>query len=178
MNRPKLKFSFQNVGTLVALVISSLALFVSIYEANLLKDQQHAVVWPYVTVASNFNASGFSFIAENNGTGPAIIESVEVKYDGQIFDNWLALVKHIDLEASIDYGNTKVNRFNKTVLPANKSVQLLHFSWNEETRELAKSLYKTKFTVGYSSIMGEQWTFRSGVAMPKQEAFKAQVEFE
>ncbi len=70
--------TFQNIGTLLALLISVLALVVSIYEANLLKVQQTALVWPYLTVSPNYNAQRFSFIAENNGTGPAVIKSVEV----------------------------------------------------------------------------------------------------
>ena len=39
---------FQTIGTIMALVISVIAMITSVYEANILKSQQTSMVWPYL----------------------------------------------------------------------------------------------------------------------------------
>ncbi len=86
-----------DILSLSALLISGIALLVSIYEANIMKeqqkimfDQQQAAVWPYVDGQINFNYQDDRLIINysliNKGVGPAIIR------DGRL------LVNNRDLE--------------------------------------------------------------------------------
>jgi hypothetical protein len=83
-----------DILALAALLISGIALIVSIYEANIMKeqqqimfDQQQAAVWPYVDEMINFNYQDDRFIINysiiNKGVGPAIIRDGRLKVNGK-----------------------------------------------------------------------------------------------
>src|SRR5215472_8195103 len=86
-------------GSLAALALSVLALATSAYQARLMQaqtelmqTQARASVWPYVTIGKNEDSTpgreAFAWCVDNNGVGPAKIESVRVLVDGQAYRNW------------------------------------------------------------------------------------------
>lgn len=138
---PKIPASFfQNAGTVLALAISALALFVSVYEANLLKSQQKALVWPYLKVSANYSARGFSLIATNNGTGPALVKSFELQYKGEAMQDYDELLDNIKPDREIGYGRIKMSSFNETVMKSGETRELFNMPWDDETRQMADSM--------------------------------------
>ncbi|MGD1891531.1 MAG: hypothetical protein ACFB15_13170 [Cyclobacteriaceae bacterium] len=170
--------TFQNIGTLLALLISVLALVVSIYEANLLKVQQSATVWPYVTVEGNYNAEGFYFTAQNNGTGPALIKSVEVSYQGQPVRSYDELLDRINPERKIGYDRLRMNRLGSTVLKVGETRVLFSMPRDEETREMEKQMTEVNFKIHYMSVLQDSWIYDLAKDEHSQAEFTAQVEFE
>ena len=83
------------IGSAIAVVVSLAALFVSFYQARIAERQAHASVWPYVSVGYDINdegpRQGFTWTVENNGLGPALIQSVIVTLDGKPQRDWSAL---------------------------------------------------------------------------------------
>ena len=106
-----------NWGTIIALVVSFAALITTIYEANILKKQQ-ALVWPYFEVSEQYSGEGFGFNAKNSGTGPAIITSVEVTYDGEPIGSFMDLLDELSPDSTINYYNFQYRSLNNTVFMA------------------------------------------------------------
>jgi hypothetical protein len=90
---------FAQIGTASALAFSMLALVTSIYQTGLMQSQtelmqkqSRASVWPYLSLGENStNKRGeeaFTWRIDNNGVGPARIESVVVSVDGKPYTTW------------------------------------------------------------------------------------------
>lgn len=85
---------------LVAVVISLIGTFVSVYEANVLREQQDllaeqksAAAWPFMkcTPLVNYNNDTTAVIIyeiANKGIGPAILGDVRYLFDGQDFESY------------------------------------------------------------------------------------------
>ena len=168
---------FQNLGTLLALVISVSALFVSIYEANLMKAQQKAMVWPHLVVDKMYNSDGFSFIARNNGIGPALVKSIEYRYDGEPKRNYSELMKAINPNFSLDYGVIKIGVLHNTVMKAGEERLLFNMPWTDETRELSKYMNNVIVKVNYCSVLEDCWIFDSTKKEHTPGRFEAALEF-
>ncbi len=75
---------------LMATFISISALGVSLYQAKLSRQQQLASVWPYLSIGgygtANEERQTWGVRVVNNGLGPGIIERVEMRLDGKLYD--------------------------------------------------------------------------------------------
>lgn len=171
---------FQSIGTATALIVSVLALVVSIYEANLLEAQQKATVWPYFSVSQGYNSDGFSIYGLNNGTGPALVSSVSVTFNGKPVKNYLDFLKIVKPDNSVGYDVIRQNKMNNTVFKAGEERLLFFMRWNDETREIVKKMDqgKVNITVQYCSVLDECWTFEYPSGKRTKENFKSTIEFE
>lgn len=169
---------FQSLGTISALIISILALVVSIFEANILKSQQKATVWPYVTVQPGYNSEGFRIVAMNKGVGPAIIKSVQVEYDGQPVNTYLDLLKRAKPDNKLSYSNISTNRINGIVMAPNERITMMDLPWEPDTRAILPLLEsKVRIRIQYCSVLDECWYYEYPGDIREQEKFKAQSEF-
>ena len=48
--RQSFRMRFETVGSIAAIVVGVAALFVSLYQARVMQAQQHAAVWPILTI--------------------------------------------------------------------------------------------------------------------------------
>src|SRR6266581_862535 len=71
----------------IATLVGFLALCVSAYTAHVQRQQVRAAVWPILEFDSS-NAPDIHFTLANKGVGPAIIQNVIVRVDGQPVRNW------------------------------------------------------------------------------------------
>jgi len=69
-----------------ALVVSLSTLGVYIYQAKVMREQQHISVWPCMEWNIT-NAGEFHISAQNKGVGPAIVRKVELSLDGRPLKN-------------------------------------------------------------------------------------------
>ncbi|MFK7936158.1 MAG: hypothetical protein AB8G22_21770 [Saprospiraceae bacterium] len=171
-------FTFQNIGTLLALCISILALLVSVYEANILKSQQKAMVWPYLKVNPSYGSEGFSLIAVNNGTGPALVKSIELTYDGKQFKTYDELLDYIKPDRKVSYGQLRMRNLNNTVMRAGEVREVFHMAWTAETREMVESASEIEFKIQYASVLNDYWIYDSKTDQHTQRRFKAKIEFQ
>jgi len=85
---------------LIAVLISSLSAYISLKESQImlkqqkiLSEQQEASVWPYLEnqPIHNYNGAfeiGYQFVVTNKGVGPAIIDEVTYKFEGEEITGW------------------------------------------------------------------------------------------
>jgi len=69
-----------------ALVVSLTTLGVYIYQARMMREQQHVSVWPCMEWNIS-NVGDFHISAQNKGVGPAIIRKAELSVDGHPVKN-------------------------------------------------------------------------------------------
>lgn len=167
----------QSGGTFAALFISVLALVVSIYEASLLKVQQRAMVWPYLRIDEKYNSEGFGLTISNNGTGPAIISSVEMKYKDDFVKNYEELAALMFPEQDVGYDIINTNIINQTVIRNGERRSLFFIPWNEKIRKEFESLQIIKIKIGYHSVLNENWVYNYPSGLRLQEGFRSSLEF-
>ncbi|HKE47848.1 MAG TPA: hypothetical protein VKB52_07265 [Rhodanobacteraceae bacterium] len=160
-------------GSLVALATSFLALSLSAYQARLMNEQtrlmqsqSRAGVWPYVSIGyslSNEGAGrGYRFQINNDGVGPARIESVTMTFDGRPVRHWRevleALFGDVDVPATYSkvYGRVLPPSTNReTTIDA---LQLLNV---EQARAFYAAQDRIDMTICYCSVYDDCWIAHS-----------------
>ena len=157
----------QTMIALSAVVLSICGLFVSIYEASLIRQHQRASVWPHVAVTPSINQGSVRLFVQNAGVGPARIEAAAVLVDGEVKEDWE------DVFLTIMEGPTRVSAYqsliNGQVLPANsREERILEISAEtaemnaEPTRVLSRKILEgaVDVQVCYCSVYDECWMSR------------------
>lgn len=170
-----------NVNLVIAIalaIISLCALVVSIYQTRILVDQQRlatkaekAQLWP--RIEANFGGfySGNSyrevyFTIENVGTGPAIIESFELRYQGKVCTSWqqLYLLLRGDQEGDLMDGISMVNQNPaKDVLKVGEELTLFRLVPSKPDSILTvmkafESPESISYSLCYRSVFDDYWS--------------------
>ena len=96
---PRRRRNLGDAASFVAVALSLFALATSAYQARLMRDQtqlmqvqSRASVWPSLAIGENdvhsSTEDSFTWRVDNNGVGPAKIESVIVSLDGKPYRDW------------------------------------------------------------------------------------------
>ncbi len=167
-------FEPQTMIGLSAVLLSVCGLFISLYEASLIRQEQRASVWPHVQVGVSFRSDTVSFHAQNAGVGPARIRAAAAKYKGQTKASWEDFLQHFErdtnLEERID-GEPDVDRYqdfiNGNVLPPNSPMddifRLTAVEEDSASREVLQALRQRveegiiDITLCYCSVYEECW---------------------
>lgn len=157
MKKSKKKISNGVKIGLLAIIINLITVFVYIYQTNLMQEQQHSSVWPYVEWKAIYNQEdGFKLRVANNGIGPALIVNTNIKLNGEkqanldsLFTNLIGTHKFPHL-----VGDTE-----KRVIPANSSYNLFKTSDDKWSELLYSAYLKNKFEmeICYESIYRDGW---------------------
>ena len=171
MSETKFKWNSEKWLSISAIFISFLTLIIFIYQTNLLSKQNSLSILPYLELSTSNNSGDHKFIIslENHGVGPAIIESVTMKYKGETYDladyeNELftffasiepALDSIVDVSfATIDKGLAIPANTEYNVLTVRNSMKDYELMVQTLTRFLSEGL---DYEIVYKSIQNERW---------------------
>lgn len=168
---------FQSMGTALAIIISLIAMFISIYEASIMKSQQTSMVWPYLDMSQQYNNEGFSIEISNKGTGPAIITSVQVDYNGIPVETIDILMDSLNPNRTFGYDILRNSTIGNQVFMSGEQRVVFGLPYNDETRIVQSNLGKIRIRIGYKSVLEEHWSFDSKDRSHAKEKFKATKEF-
>ena len=169
---------FQSIGTVAALIISIIAMITSIYEANILEAQQKSMVWPYLSVGVHYSDKGYSATVYNNGTGPALVKSMEISIDSKPMESIFEVLDELMPGHGMGYDVLRQDKVNNYVFRPGEEVEIIGFSWSEKTRELSSLITsKVKIVICYESVLGESWVYDSENDTHTEGSFKAKVEY-
>jgi len=168
---------FQTIGTALAIIISLAAMFVSIYEASILKSQQTSMVWPYLDLSQQSDSNGFAIEISNKGTGPAIITSVQVDYNGLPVESIDVLMDSLNPNRTFGYDILRNSTLGNQVFMSGEKRIVFGLPYNDETRVVQSNLGKIRIRIGYKSVLEEHWYFDSKDFSHVKEKFKAKQEF-
>ncbi len=159
------KINAQQVTAASAVFISFCALFISLYQAMIMGQQQEimnrqyeASLWPSLEVLMNTGSdSQFSILLKNKGTGPAIIEAMEVTVEGRPAKNWY----HAFQQLAGVTESVKVN-FGKSlvvgrVMSADEEISLLNTVDSTLVNLLNRNYGRLTIRLCYRSIYEKHW---------------------
>ena len=86
MNERALRLDF--VVAICALLVSGIAAGASAYQSWVVSQQFGASVWPYLSVDTTTSPNGAVVSLTNDGLGPALIRSAQLRVDGRIVKSW------------------------------------------------------------------------------------------
>ncbi len=162
----------------MALVISVIAMATSIYEANIMKSQQKAMVWPYIELTERSNAHGFGVEVANKGTGPAIITSVQIDHKGRPVENIDVLLDSLNPDRTFGYDLLRNSTIGNQVFMSGEKREVFGLPYNDETRIIRDNLLKhVRMRVAYRSVLDEHWLYDSEKRSNSRSKFKAKKEF-
>ncbi|MEP6939476.1 MAG: hypothetical protein ABI846_06900 [Rudaea sp.] len=184
---------FTQIGSLSALIFSILALVTSVFQTRLMQSQtelmqkqSRASVWPSISVGENstdrHGEEAFSWRIDNNGVGPAKIESAVVSLDGKPYATWKKLFAVLIPDKVFHASQSSVNG---VVLPPSLNrdtmIEMVKVTEPELARAVLDGKSRFQIQVCYCSVYDECWiaklSERSPQPVPRCESAGA-AEFE
>ena len=157
-----------NTNALVAgsaFIVSVCALFISVQEVRIMRTQQKATMYPYITLGWTYNAQGFGVELKNSGNGLAKVNSYKVFNDSIYFREWMdVLTSYMPEATTIDYGNISTSgNIRDLIISPGETKRLIFVQWNEESRILQPKLEDLKISICYQSLLGDHWIVENGI---------------
>ncbi len=168
------KFSRSDVTSFIALVVSLSALGVSIYEANIMREQQMIMqsqqktsVFPYLTQDLRYSLGGdgeFIYEIENKGIGPAKIKSATLTLNDKPVNSYLEIKTELDkiFPKEADYGFSFSNPDGYFISPKEQIVAIkITYKNFENSMNLIRNL-NFEYNLQYCSIFDDCWELNLG----------------
>jgi len=168
------KFNSQTLMAIGVLAVSFIALFVSVRQTSIMSEQTRLLVeqnkasaWPRLEIGlsksfignreDGFKISRFMVKINNKGTGPAIVESVRVLFDGKPANDWGEFYHLIGVPDSIPKGHSNSTIMNN-VIASNEELIMLNLTNNPALMEYIYQ-YADKFSmeICYKSVYDDHW---------------------
>lgn len=73
---------------IAAMLISALTAGTMIYQTRVIGDQFAATIWPYLSVGTTYDRTGEIIQVTNDGMGPALVRSAQLRVDGKAVRAW------------------------------------------------------------------------------------------
>lgn len=154
----------QTMIALSAVLLSVCGLFVAMYEASLIREQQRASVWPNVQVTPSFRNDTLKIFVQNTGIGPARIKKASLIYQDEVVQSWSRL------KNSFNYDENSVTDIqslvNGRVMPPSSEKQLMYRLTSTATRQDRNLVYAFSTSISdmdmdielcYCSVYDECW---------------------
>jgi|UPI00068EADCF hypothetical protein len=148
------KMTPEMIMAVSALLVSLVTAVATIHSAYTSRAYARASLWPNLGAGVSFNDTGFRFLLMNRGTGPAMIQSMRVEYDGKPMHNWQQLLNQFDPKFRGSWGSSFVSR---VTLPTNQMLDALTVSDKKLARQMYDASDKLKVEICYCSVYDECW---------------------
>ena len=140
----------------LALLVAGYTAYVQRYTAEIQNRQVQAQVWPYV-ISGNDDLN-FALTVSNQGVGPAIVRSVQVRMDGKSQSDWNHIVANMGLPPHSFFQST-INRY---VLSPGERLQIIRFSDKALWQRFENAaLNRMSIDICFCSTLGECWMSRN-----------------
>ena len=152
------------------MVIGLGTLVVFIYQTNLIREQQHMSVFPFLSIGFGYTQEEMSYKIANKGIGPAIITSIKITSKGKEYNDtysyFSSVVKETGLNIQYSYSNLKVGDLIEE--KEKISIFTIKNPDREKTQILMEALRTetTEFEIQYKSIYGEVWAINDSNDTP------------
>ncbi len=152
--------TFVSIATLAVYIYQAR---VMISQAEIMRSQQHASVWPYLetlttTAVSSDKPDEAYFEVENKGIGPAIVKEVVIKVDGVVMKDNNELFE--SLIGKTDTLSISTNAVRNRVVASGEKIRAFHIVGDELVKKFAIAFQKQKFEyiICYCSVYDNCWT--------------------
>lgn len=158
----------QTVLAVTGFVVGAIALYAALNEADAVRKQLQASVWPFVKLQDvNYDAPGdkrFEIMVGNRGIGPARIKTVSVTIDGEPQTNWRDMIRPLADGAGFGTTNFLVEG---TVLAPAEDITMIGLSAEFSSPELVDAFRelvgsgRVNMEICYCSVFDECWNLNA-----------------
>jgi hypothetical protein len=151
------------IVALAATLVSIMSLAVYIFQAQLMMEQQHTSVWPYVewtTTYINDDNQEFYISVINKGVGPALVKDTRLYLDGKVYkyNDYKGFLKNLLGEGRSDSLWILYSVVDNRVMAPGEEVKIFHVkSWRGK-RIPVVDYKRYKYTLCYCSVYKDCWT--------------------
>lgn len=150
----------QTVTAVMAVIISCAALYATWVQARTLRVQTEALVWPRLIsfTRPSTGESGeplFDIVMANRGVGPAEVQSMRVRHDGQVVRTYAELFALAPDAAGL--GQARYGFLNGRILAAGEEAVLVSVEGQDAFEALTGLMAKAEVDLCYCSILGQCW---------------------
>lgn len=140
----------------VAFFVSVATLVVYLYQARMMREQQHAAIWPYLESYYS-NLGDYHLAVKNKGVGPALVQKVEMSLDGKPLADNRALAEAVMGPGSeVDYQSSALDR--RVLAPGE---EVVYFRIPDPAAAKAfqarEKGHDFKIKITYCSVYGDRW---------------------
>jgi len=160
------RFNVELLLGLSATFLSFAALVVAIFQTKIAREQQHASVWPHLSIMTSVSDQSFEFGVNNYGIGPAIIKSVKWHAGDSIYSNTYDYVRN---EIGFLRGLGRSEMGEGYVLTPNAGLTLITVTNNDSLAQVINGkLASEHFNLEliYSDVYGNCWELKNGRTEP------------
>lgn len=148
--------------SMLALAVSVFALAIGTWQTRLMQSQARASVWPYLaigyTYSNGVDTNGFIWTIDNNGVGPARVQSVKVGIDGKPMRNWDEVTAALGMR---ERTSTATTSFAGAVIPPSTNRETTIAAIRVHGRELAglfkDAIQRFNMDICYCSVYDDCW---------------------
>ena len=160
---PARRLTTSDLGSALALAVSVFALALGAYQTRLMQSQARASVWPYLSIgytySSNVDRDAFIRTVNDNGVGPAKVETVRVTLDGKPMHDWEQVL--VALGAPSTSPSMATSSIGGEVIPPNTNRETTVAPIKLNERDVARLFKAAEHRLGmdicYCSVYDECW---------------------
>lgn len=161
--KSKRKLSTEMIVALAAIVVSIMTLFVYIYQARIMQEQQHTSVWPHVEWATTYYSEvsqEFYISVVNKGVGPALVNDTKLYLDDKAYsyNEYSEFMKDLLGQGKRDSLWIVYSVADNRVLAPGDEVKIFHVKNWREARIPKVDFNRIRYTLCYCSIYNDCWT--------------------
>lgn len=154
MAETRTKMTAEMIVAVSALVVSLVTAAATMHSAYTSRAYARASLWPSLGAGVSFNESGFRFLLMNRGTGPAIVKSMRVHFDGKPIQTWQQFVDQVEPKSTVNWGTSFVSNIT---LPADDRLDAFTVNDPAFARKVYDKSDKLKVEICYCSVYDECW---------------------
>ncbi|MEL6789240.1 MAG: hypothetical protein AAGL18_01255 [Pseudomonadota bacterium] len=159
-----------NIASFTALVVSCLALAVSILEVSTIRTHQRSSVWPFVSIEQDYSSGGYAIALRNKGIGPARMDEVIMTLDGKPYGELDRLILDaVGKEDAFSYDVYSGRNPANSVIAAGSAVTLFSVPWDPRTERLVQAWTdRVNVETCFCSIYDQCWRTDLNDNQPKE----------
>ena len=171
----KIAWDANKIMSISAILVSFMTFLVLIYQTSIIREQQLLSVFPYLTVFNQGSQTpNYRFVMNNQGIGPAILEKIEISYQGNLtpYQDIVSFVLDHSPQVSALTQVLHSNIYPGRLVPAGEIFSIFEAvdSYEESVvlRAEIDRLLEAGLTwkITYSSVYGKQWEITESSLSP------------
>jgi hypothetical protein len=149
----------------LALAVSVFALAIGAWQTKLMQGQARASVWPHLAIGYTYNSNvdedGFFWRVDNNGVGPARVQSATMTLDGKPMQHWNDVLVALGFDGK---RRISTSSLNGEVIPPSlnreTAIDMIRINEKEIAAAMKANATHFEFAVCYCSVYDDCWVAR------------------
>jgi hypothetical protein len=153
------RMDLNSIATIGAVILSIVAISISLLEVTTMRTQQRAAVWPYIMITQSYSQGTFAISLQNKGVGPALVKDFSILLDGEPAPDLDKLIAEVvGEEDAFSYDIYRASNPSNGVISPRESVNIFSFPINDVTNVfLQRAANRVEITACYCSIHDQCW---------------------